>query len=124
MRDIETRADIELLMRRFYEKLLTDETVRYIFTDVAKIDLEAHIPVLVDFWATILLNEHSYQKNAMQLHLDLHTKSALRKAHFERWLLHFNTSLGELFEGEKAELARQRALSIATVMQVKISQME
>lgn len=53
-RDITTREDIELLMNNFYERLLTDENINYIFTDVAKIDMKAHIPVIADFWESVL----------------------------------------------------------------------
>ena len=37
-----------------------------------------------------------------------------------RWLQLFTSTVDELFEGEKAELAKQRAMSIATVMQLKL----
>jgi hemoglobin len=109
-------------MQRFYERLLSDEMISYIFTDIARIDLEAHLPVLTDFWSSLLFNTGTYQNNTLAVHLQLHHKSPLKKEHFERWLLHFNQVLSELFEGEKTELARQRATSIATVMQIKIAQ--
>ncbi len=47
--DIETRADIDDLMNRFYARAINDETIGYIFTDVAKLDLEHHLPVIGDF---------------------------------------------------------------------------
>jgi len=40
--------------------------------------------------------------------------------HFQKWLLLFTETVDQLFEGEKAELAKQRATSIATVMQIKM----
>ena len=49
-------------------------------------------------------------------------KEALKKQHFDRWLLLFNETVNKLFVGNKAELAKTRALSIATIMQVKIHQ--
>ena len=48
-KDIATRGDIELLMNTFYERLLADENISYIFTDVAKLDIKTHIPVIADF---------------------------------------------------------------------------
>ncbi len=56
-KDIATRGDIELLMNTFYERLLADENISYIFTDVAKLDIKTHIPVIADFWETVLLNK-------------------------------------------------------------------
>lgn len=121
-RDIENREDLLLLVKRFYNKLLADASISYLFTEIAKINLEHHLPVLVDFWDSILFQSDTYQKNAMQPHLSLHQQSPLQKQHFETWLLHFKESVDELFEGEKAFLAKERALSIATVMRIKLLQ--
>ena len=41
---------------------------------------------------------------------------------FQIWLNHFNNSVDENFKGEKAERIKTQALSIATVMQIKIAQ--
>lgn len=122
-RDITTREDILLLITRFYEKLLADDSINYLFTDVAEINLEKHLPVLVDFWDNILFGADTYRKNAMQPHIDLHAKSPLLPHHFEIWLRYFTQTADELFEGEKAFLAKERANSIATVMRIKIKQM-
>ncbi|NCU05632.1 MAG: group III truncated hemoglobin [Chitinophagaceae bacterium] len=122
--DIRNREDIRLLMEKFYDKLLADESISYLFTDVAKIDLEHHFPVLVDFWDSILFQSDTYHKNAMKPHIDLHQQSPLEPHHFKTWLGYFITTVNELFEGEKAELARQRATSIATIMQIKVIEMK
>jgi len=121
-KDIASREDLLLLVTRFYEKLLSDNSISYLFTDVAEIKLEHHLPVLVDFWDSILFQSDTYRKNAMQPHLDLHTKSPLQPRHFETWLLYFKEAVDEYFAGEKAFLAKERATSIATVMKIKIQQ--
>lgn len=120
--DITTREDIELLMNIFYEKLLADEAISYIFTDVAKLDIKTHIPVIADFWETVLLNKNVYHNNTMKIHLDLNDKTPLTKTHFNIWLKHFTTTVDELYEGEIALRAKQRAQSVATVMQIKMLQ--
>jgi hemoglobin len=119
-KDIDKRADLELLMEKFYSKLLADASISYLFKDVAKIDLSKHLPVLVDFWESILFQADTYRKNAMKIHTDLHQQSPLQSQHFKTWLGYFHATVDELFEGEKAELAKQRATSIATVMQIKL----
>ena len=58
----------------------------------------------------------------MQPHINLHQRSPLQAQHFETWLRYFNETVDELFEGEKAFLAKERALSIATVMKIKLKQ--
>lgn len=121
--DIADREDLLKLLTQFYNKLLADKSISYLFTDVAKIDLHHHLGILVNFWDSILFQTDTYRKNAMQPHMTLHQKSPLQKHHFETWLTYFNETVDEMFEGEKASLAKERALSIATVMQIKISQL-
>ena len=120
--DITTREDIELLMNTFYNRLLADENINYIFTDVAKIDMKTHIPIIVDFWESVLLHKNIYHNNTMKIHMDLNEKVPLTKIHFDTWLKHFTNTVDEFFEGNIALLAKQRAKSVATVMQIKIAQ--
>ena len=120
MKDITNRMDIEKLMRVFYAKILSDEVIGHYFTEVMHLELEAHIPILCDFWEGILFQTAHYQGAMFQKHLALHQKVPFEKKHFSRWTDAFIASTNELFEGEKAELAKQRALSIAMIMQSKM----
>jgi hemoglobin len=119
-RDIASRADIEALVNRFYEQVKTDEVIGFIFTKVIPMDWEHHIPVIVDFWETILLDNIVYKKNAMEVHYDVNKKVSLQKEHFDRWILLFNGTVDEMYSGVKATLAKTRASSIAAVMQFKM----
>ena len=121
-KDIDNREDIDLLMNVFYGKLLKDDSINYIFTDVIKINIKTHIPVIADFWESILFSSISYSNNLMKIHLDIQNKTPLLKHHFDTWLGYFNSTVDELFEGSVALKAKERALSIATVMQIKIAQ--
>ena len=47
--------------------------------------------------------------------------SPLTQAHFDQWYRLFSQTVDEHFEGEMAEKAKQRALSISTLMQKRIS---
>ena len=60
--DIQSRKDIELLMTTFYEKVKNDDTIGFIFNDIARVNWEHHIPIICDFWETLLLNAASYKK--------------------------------------------------------------
>lgn len=120
MSDINTRADIELLMKAFYSKLLADPAISYIFTDIAKLDLEAHLPHLADFWEQTLFYRGSYRKNVLQIHIDLNAKENLTDEHFNIWLMYFHRTVDELFTGPVAETAKTRAESIGTVMKIKL----
>jgi hemoglobin len=123
-RDIDNRDDLVLLMDTFYSRLLNDTSISYFFTDVAGIDLKKHLHVLVDFWEMVLFGKDSYRKNVMEIHMNLHRASPMQEHHFEIWLRHFSQTLEDLFEGERATMALQRAKSIATMMRIKISQLQ
>jgi hemoglobin len=121
MKDIETRADLEAFTRKFYNRLLEDKSVSYIFTDVAKINLEEHLPIITDFWELSMFHTGNYRNNPMQVHMQLNEKEQLTAQHFDVWLGHFNATVDELFAGANAEKIKTRALSIATIMKIKVS---
>ena len=124
-RDIENRDDIYLLVKDFYVKLLNDESMHHFFTAFTNPELlEKHLQILVDFWDNILFYSGTYQKNAMKPHLDLQQKKPFKPEHFQLWLQHFNNTVDEHFSGEIAHAAKSRALSIATVMQIKIGELD
>jgi len=123
--DIVSRADIEELMTAFYSKAIPDEVIGHFFTEVMHLHLEKHLPVITDFWESILLNKPAlYKSNAMQPHLHMHQLSPLKKEHFDRWLMLFHHTVDHMFQGEIAFKAKERATSIATVMQIKIAQLK
>ena len=112
LRDIESRADCERLVRTFYGRALKDPIIGFIFVDVAKLDLEAHVPRITSFWETILLGAQSYGGGAFRPHADLHAKVRLRAGHFQRWLALWSATVDELFAGDRAELAKAHALRV------------
>ena len=120
MQNIETKQDLEILLSKFYSKLLSDKTISYIFTDVAKINLESHLPKIIDFWNLSLFGKGDYSNNVMKIHLDLNAEEKLHEKHFKTWLNHFYETVDENFSGKNAEIIKTKALSIATVMQIKI----
>jgi len=122
MNDIETRDDIELLMREFYKKVMNDEKIGFIFTNVALLDLKHHLPIITDFWENVLFDTGKYTRNAMIPHFKLNEQVNFQPQHFERWLFHFNETVKETFYGKVAELACTRAKSIAAIMQIKLQQ--
>lgn len=111
--DIETRADCERLVRAFYGRALTDPMIGFLFTDVARLDLEAHVPRITAFWETILLGAQSYSGGAFRPHALLHAQVPLRSGHFERWLALWRETVDELFAGPRAELAKAHARRVA-----------
>lgn len=118
-KDLQNREDIELLINTFYDKVKKDALISFFFTDVVPVNWEKHLPTMYNFWENIVFYTGGYEGNPMEKHQNLHKMHPMSKAHFQRWLELFTTTVDELFEGEKAELIKQRALSIATVMQIR-----
>lgn len=119
--DIQTRADCERLVRAFYGKALVDPMIGFIFTDVAQLDLEAHVPRVTSFWETVLLGAGSYRGGAFAPHAALHARTPLRAGHFERWLALWRETVDELFEGERAQLAKAHAARVAEAFQRRLA---
>ena len=121
MNDIKSRDDIELFVNEFYTYLLEDKNLRHFFDDIIKKDqLLHHLKIISDFWEDILLDSNNYNRNAMKPHMFLNESKPFTKKHFDIWLGHFNFVINRNFKGEKVEFAKTRALSIATIMQIKM----
>ena len=120
MRDIQTKEDLSFLMEAFYSKMLIDKEIGYIFIDVAKLDLEKHLPSLTNFWENMLLQPNGYKKNVMDIHLKLNALEKLQPQHFERWLFLLDETVRENFEGEKVERMLSGSKNIAAMMEYKM----
>lgn len=113
LKDIQSREDIELFIKRFYERLLNDPLMSPKFDHI---DLENHLPVLIDFWESVLLYKPVYHGSPFEVHVPLN----LEKEHFKKWLYHFNDNLDQLFEGVKVENAKTRANAVAKIFMSKL----
>ena len=119
-RDITNPEDIELLVNSFYEKVKTDQTIGYIFTKVAAVNWEEHLPKMYSFWETVLLGKMSFKGNPMETHIKLSKKTSIEQQHFNRWLLLWSETIDTYFIGEVAAEAKQRGKNIAGLMLFKI----
>ena len=119
IRDIENREDIILMVNTFYEHVQKDEELNMIFNDVAQLDWETHLPKMYDFWESIIFKNAVYQGNPMRVHKQLHALQKLTPSMFKSWLALFNQNMDDLFTGDNAREAKVRALSIATMIQMK-----
>jgi hemoglobin len=118
--DINSRGDVERLVTKFYEKVIADPLIGPIFTEVVQVNWEKHLPVMFNFWENALFYTGNYSGNPMMSHQRLNEIFPLQEQHFNQWVLLFTETVDELFEGEKANLAKQKALSISTILRIKI----
>jgi hemoglobin len=121
--DIATRADCERLVRAFYGRAFQDPVIGWLFTDIARLDLEAHVPRITAFWETILLGAGTYRGGAFAPHAALHARVPLRAGHFARWLWVWEATVDELFAGERAELAKSHARRVAAAFHGRLEEM-
>ena len=111
--DILTRADIEVLVDRFYEKVQKDTLIGPVFRHV---NWPHHLPIMYNFWSSMLLGDQSYRGNPFQKHLPL----PIEGKHFDRWLQLFRETVAENFLGEKADEVIMRAENIAGIFQMRM----
>lgn len=125
-KDIENRKDIRTLVSTFHKELLKDPEFEHIFNEVAQIDILDHLDIMVDFWESVLFQAGKYKRDLLEIHVELNQKYnyGLKKAHFNKWLAVFNNTVDNLFEGKTAKGAKDRALSIASIIKMKIDDLE
>lgn len=118
--DIVARGDIEKLVNSFYDKVKKDNTIGYIFNDIAKVDWPHHLPIMYDFWEMVLFGKGPYKGDPMTKHIQLNKKISLESTHFDRWKELFYETIDEHFAGNKAEEAKLRATNIASLMLYRV----
>lgn len=118
--DILSKSDIKLLVDTFYDKAKINPVIGFIFTDVAKVNWEHHLPKMYAFWESVLIGGPPYGGNPMVPHLQLSKLTPLTEKEFSAWLSIFNETMNELFEGPVAEEGKARAANIAALMLCKI----
>jgi len=111
--DLTDAADIRWLIDAFYAKVQVDPLLSPVFNDVAKVDWSHHLPVMYQFWETLLFRSGGYEGNPFLKHVVLPVDSG----HFQQWLSLFLGTVDELYSGPKAEEAKTRAAMIADVFQ-------
>jgi hemoglobin len=118
--DIENRKDIEALINSFYDKVKQDNVIGFIFNDVAKVNWKKHLPVMYNFWENLIFLKNTYSGNPMLAHIHLNELVKLKEEHFRRWLQLFTNTVDELYEGKNALMAKEKAISIATIIKTKL----
>lgn len=119
--DINDREAIYQLVLCFYEKAIEDPVIGFFFTQVKPLDLETHVPKVVDFWEAMLfgasiIDRNKYTGNMLNAHMSIDHKARIQTGHFTRWLYLFHESIDESFKGKNADRLKQRATKMAESM--------
>ena len=118
--DIKNKGDITILVDAFYLKVKTDPVIGYLFTEIACVNWEKHLPIMYDFWDNILFHTGNFDGNPMMKHRVLNQKSTLTEAHFKHWTKLWKKTVDGLFEGDRATEIKVRAENIAKFMMHKV----
>lgn len=115
--DIKNRADVKLLVETFYIKIRADKVLGPIFNGIIK-DWEPHLVLLTDFWETQLFLTRKYHGNPVTAHqeVDDKTNHTITSEHFGFWLNLWFETIDELYEGEVAWIAKNRAQKMSTML--------
>ncbi|HTM83506.1 MAG TPA: group III truncated hemoglobin [Mycobacterium sp.] len=120
--DITDRADLEALLRSFYGQVMVDALLAEPFTEVRDVSgLDSHIPVMADFWETVLFRAGLYQGSALPAHLKVHDRTPLAGQHFVRWLTTWVASVDAMFAGPVAHRAKTEGARIAWAMHRRLT---
>lgn len=119
--DLTCRADVEALLRRFYGRALVDDLLAEPFTEVREQGLESHLPVMCDFWETVLFGAGKYRGSALRVHQEVRAQHPFGALHFERWLLLWHQTVDEMYVGPHADRAKVQGAGIATSMNRRLS---
>ena len=113
-RDITNRQDIEKLIDAFYNKIVFDSELALFFGESVK-DWEAHKANFVNYWSKQVLFDDAYEGSPLRRHIDIDHKynRSFKPEHFELWYRIFESTVDELFVGEKAQLAKEAAKNMA-----------
>jgi hemoglobin len=112
-RDLTDRDDVEALLRRFYGRVFVDDVLTEPFSELRAQGLESHIPVMCDFWETVLFRAGLYRGNALVVHRQLDERHPLCASHFARWLNVWQATVDEMYIGPAATRAKVQAGRIA-----------
>ncbi len=120
MSDIISQNDIQLLVDRFYDKVRKDQVIGLIFNTMIGDDWSHHLPIMYSFWGTVLLNKEGYKGNPIAKHVTIDKQIPLEKAHYNQWLALWEQTVDELYTGEIANHAKQKARLMMQLIEIKV----
>ncbi|MGB0861551.1 MAG: group III truncated hemoglobin [Saprospiraceae bacterium] len=116
MKIIETREDVSILVDTFYAKIRKDELLGNIFNShIPEDKWGEHLQKLTDFWETNLFGIPKFKGNPSQKHIDVdrNLEHSIEKNHFDHWLELWFETVDELYNGLRAERAKDAAQRMA-----------
>lgn len=119
-----TTDNLDQLIRVFYGRVRKDDLIGPYFNATIQGEevWEEHYKLLVDFWALNVLGISGFNGNPAKAHhsVDKSFKNSITTDHFDRWVSIWTVTIDELFEGDMAEKAKEKARNMAKGMYKKV----
>jgi hemoglobin len=119
-KDITDRQDIETLVNAFYDKVRMDDTIGYIFNKIIGDDWSHHLPIMYQFWETVLFAVPGYVGNPIRKHIEVDQRIPLKEEHYVRWLALWSETIDAMFVGAVAEEAKKKAALMMQLISTKV----
>lgn len=116
--DINGLDDIVLFTDQFYDKVRDDELIGPIFNN-AIADWSKHLPQMYKFWNAALFGVPGFKGNPFAKHAPL----PISRVHFDRWLVLFDETINDNFEGPMADDAKRRAVAMADMFLARLQRL-
>ncbi len=119
-KDIKNRDDVALLVSSFYEKVRNNTTLKPFFSSIE--DWDKHLDTLTTFWESSLFLKTKYYGNPLEAHIkvDQANENTITQEHFGIWMNLWFETIDELYEGEYANMAKNRARKMSTFLYLKL----
>jgi len=110
-----TKENLRKMVVLFYTKILKDDVVGPFFIERLGDDLTsekwgAHLDLLTNFWAGMMLGTYDYRGNPFAPHA---TMQGLEKETFSRWLELFFDTVETIYDERSAIKLKERSTTIA-----------
>jgi len=112
MKTIENRKDVSQLVNQFYSKIRKDDLLGPIFNgSIPEEKWPHHLEKLTDFWETNLFGIAKFKGNPTLKHriVDIQQNNTITENHFNHWLSIWFATIDEIFEGRRADMAKDAA---------------
>lgn len=119
--DIQNRADINLIVRTFYDQVRQDDLIGHIFNEQIS-DWDFHLERITNFWDQLVFQTRKYVGNPMETHVkvDQHANYSIEPVHFGRWLQLWFETIDGLYTGENAAIMKNQARKMQTVLYMRM----
>ncbi|ATA89371.1 globin [Capnocytophaga stomatis] len=116
MKEIETREDVNKLVKAFYVQIRKHDLLGPIFNShIAEEQWPAHLEKLTDFWETILFGVQKFKGSPSLKHIevDKNLNYGITQEHFNQWVSLWHETIDKMFEGEVAQRAKEASNQMA-----------